>query len=100
MKILNVLALTIAIIGAVNWGLIGAFDFNLVDMLFGAGSMFRNSFMFSSGSADCISSCCIRESAETEGCTVRDLPGFFVDPGKKRMKMMDEPLQKKAYMVI
>jgi len=28
-----------------------------------------------------------------------DLPGFFVDPGKKRMKMMDEPLQKKAYMV-
>ncbi len=40
MKILNVLALTIAIIGAVNWGLIGAFDFNLVDMLFGAGSMF------------------------------------------------------------
>ena len=40
MKILNVLALTIAIIGAVNWGLIGAFDFNLVDMLFGAGIMF------------------------------------------------------------
>ena len=40
MKILNVLALTIAIIGAVNWGLIGAFDFNLADMLFGAGSMF------------------------------------------------------------
>ena len=29
-----------------------------------------------------------------------DLPGFFVKMGKKRMKMMDEPLQKKAYMVI
>ena len=91
MKILNVLALTIAIIGAVNWGLIGAFDFNLVDMLFGAGSMFSKFIYVLVG---------IRESAETEGCTVRDLPGFFVDPGKKRMKMMDEPLQKKAYMVI
>ncbi|HJC37253.1 MAG TPA: DUF378 domain-containing protein [Candidatus Merdibacter merdavium] len=40
MKVLNILALTIAIIGAVNWGLIGAFEFNLVDMLFGTGSVF------------------------------------------------------------
>ena len=30
MKILNCVALTIAIIGAINWGLIGFFDFNLV----------------------------------------------------------------------
>lgn len=35
MKLLNCLALTITIIGAVNWGLIGFFDFNLVAWLFG-----------------------------------------------------------------
>ena len=29
-KVLNYTALTIAIIGAVNWGLIGFFNFNLV----------------------------------------------------------------------
>lgn len=26
------------IIGGINWGLVGAFDFNLVDKLFGTGS--------------------------------------------------------------
>lgn len=31
-------ALTIAIIGAVNWGLVGFFDFNLVSFLFGSMS--------------------------------------------------------------
>ncbi|WP_075877902.1 DUF378 domain-containing protein [Merdibacter massiliensis] len=38
MKFLNVTAWTIAIIGAVNWGLIGAFQWNLVDTLFGVDS--------------------------------------------------------------
>ena len=38
-KSLNVIALTIAIIGAVNWGLIGFFNFNLVSFLFGASSI-------------------------------------------------------------
>ncbi|MDQ3368590.1 MAG: DUF378 domain-containing protein [Myxococcota bacterium] len=28
----------VAIIGAVNWGLIGLFNFNLVDAIFGGGS--------------------------------------------------------------
>lgn len=37
-KTLNAIALTIAIIGAVNWGLIGFFDFNLVAFLFGSVS--------------------------------------------------------------
>lgn len=32
------IALTISIIGAVNWGLIGFFDFNLVSFLFGSMS--------------------------------------------------------------
>lgn len=35
MKYTNCFALTAAIIGAVNWGLIGFFNFNLVAWLFG-----------------------------------------------------------------
>lgn len=35
MKILNAIVLTLVIIGAINWGLIGLFNFNLVEMLFG-----------------------------------------------------------------
>lgn len=35
MKLLNCLALTVTIIGAVNWGLIGFFNFNLVGWIFG-----------------------------------------------------------------
>ncbi|MBQ3105505.1 MAG: DUF378 domain-containing protein [Lachnospiraceae bacterium] len=35
MKTINYLALAIAIIGAVNWGLIGIFNFDLVAFLFG-----------------------------------------------------------------
>lgn len=35
MKALNAIALTVAIIGCVNWGLIGLFNFNLVESLFG-----------------------------------------------------------------
>ncbi|MBQ8983650.1 MAG: DUF378 domain-containing protein [Lachnospiraceae bacterium] len=34
-KILDYTALTIAIIGAVNWGLIGFFSFDLVAFIFG-----------------------------------------------------------------
>ncbi len=34
-KFIDGIALTIAIIGAVNWGLIGFFDFNLVATIFG-----------------------------------------------------------------
>ena len=37
-KMLDGIALTIGIIGAVNWGLIGFFDFNLVASLFGGMS--------------------------------------------------------------
>ncbi len=37
-KAMDCAALTIAIIGAVNWGLIGFFNFNLVAFLFGSMS--------------------------------------------------------------
>ena len=39
MKILQKCALAVTIIGAINWGLIGLFDFNLVDFLFGVDSI-------------------------------------------------------------
>ena len=38
MKIIDTIALALIIIGAINWGLIGLFNFNLVDTLFGVGS--------------------------------------------------------------
>lgn len=36
---MNVLALILMAVGALNWGLIGFFDFNLVAAIFGAGSL-------------------------------------------------------------
>ena len=41
MKVLQIIALILTIIGAINWGLIGLFDFNLVALIFGgADSLF------------------------------------------------------------
>ena len=40
MTIINGIALLLVVIGAVNWGLVGAFEFNLVSFLFGAGTLF------------------------------------------------------------
>ena len=37
-RVLDGFALTIAIIGAINWGLVGFFDFNLVATIFGSMS--------------------------------------------------------------
>lgn len=39
MKVIDTIALILVIIGAINWGLIGAFNFNLVDTLFGEMSI-------------------------------------------------------------
>ena len=38
MKFINYLALTLVIVGALNWLLVGAFSFNLVDSIFGVGT--------------------------------------------------------------
>ncbi|MBR3001959.1 MAG: DUF378 domain-containing protein [Clostridia bacterium] len=38
MKVIDTIALILVIIGAVNWGLIGIFNFNLVDTIFGTMS--------------------------------------------------------------
>jgi len=42
MRIVQKVALVFTIIGAINWGLIGLFDFNLVEALFGAESFVSN----------------------------------------------------------
>jgi len=39
MKIIDRIALILIIIGAINWGLVGFFNFNLVDTIFGEMSM-------------------------------------------------------------
>lgn len=39
MKIVDKIALVLIIIGAINWGLIGIFNFNLVDAIFGTMSI-------------------------------------------------------------
>ncbi len=39
MKVIDTIALILVIIGAVVWGLIGLFNFNLVDAIFGTMSV-------------------------------------------------------------
>ena len=38
MKVIDKIALVLIIIGAINWGLVGIFNFNLVDSIFGTKS--------------------------------------------------------------
>ncbi|MCR4327655.1 MAG: DUF378 domain-containing protein [Nanoarchaeota archaeon] len=38
-SVLEVIALVLVLIGGINWGLVGAFGFNVVDAVFGAGSI-------------------------------------------------------------
>lgn len=40
METLQKVLLVITIVGAINWGLIGLLDFDLVAMIFGLGSLF------------------------------------------------------------
>ena len=41
METLQKTCLVVTIIGAINWGLIGIFDFNLVETIFGSGAFAR-----------------------------------------------------------
>lgn len=38
-SIISTIAYVLLLIGGINWGLIGAFDFNLVTHLFGVGTL-------------------------------------------------------------
>lgn len=42
MKAFKYSALTLTIIGSLNWGLVGLFDLNLVTLLFGVDSLLTN----------------------------------------------------------
>lgn len=35
MRAIEIIALTLTIVGAIAWGLIGLFDFNIVELIFG-----------------------------------------------------------------
>lgn len=37
-NILGTIVVVLAVVGAINWGLVGFFNFNLVDAIFGGGS--------------------------------------------------------------
>ena len=39
MKAVNILTLILVIVGGLNWGLVGAFNFDLVATIFGGGSL-------------------------------------------------------------
>lgn len=39
MKLLDTISLALIVIGAINWGLIGFFQFNLIDSIFGTLSL-------------------------------------------------------------
>jgi len=42
MKIIQKICLVFTIVGAINWGLVGLFDFNLVKTLFSFNTMLEN----------------------------------------------------------
>lgn len=42
MSTLQKIALILTVVGAINWGLIGIFNFNIVSALFGANSFLSN----------------------------------------------------------
>lgn len=42
MKAVNAIALVLIIVGGLNWGLVGLFDFNLVSALFGVDTWLSN----------------------------------------------------------
>ena len=46
MKILDYIALTLVIIGAINWGLVGFFNFDLVTAIFNGGAVWVARIIF------------------------------------------------------
>lgn len=55
-------AWTLALIGALNWGVIGLFEFNIVERLFGAGSLIEQIVYIAIGLAGlaCLVGCCCK----------------------------------------
>lgn len=40
MSVVDVVVTLLVVVGGLNWGLVGAFDVNLVTLIFGVGTMF------------------------------------------------------------
>lgn len=57
MEILQKICLVLTIIGAINWGLIGLLDFNLVTTIFGVKTMLTNIIYILVGIAGLINIC-------------------------------------------
>ncbi|MGV8840108.1 MAG: DUF378 domain-containing protein [Bauldia sp.] len=38
LRILNLITLSVVILGGINWGLVGAFQFDVISLLFGRGA--------------------------------------------------------------
>ncbi len=47
MKVVNVIALLLVIVGALNWGLVGLFNFDLVAYLFGGPKQVMSTVVYS-----------------------------------------------------
>ncbi|MBX9587004.1 MAG: DUF378 domain-containing protein [Gammaproteobacteria bacterium] len=45
MSIVNTIAVVLVVVGALNWGLVGAFQYNLVEVLFGAGMITKGVYI-------------------------------------------------------
>ena len=46
MAIANIIAFVLVLVGAINWGLVGIFDWNLVSAIFGAGRTVGSSIVY------------------------------------------------------
>ena len=46
MFIVNIISFILVLIGALNWGLVGIFDFNVVDAIFGGGRNLGSSIIY------------------------------------------------------
>lgn len=55
LNILQAICYTLIIIGAINWGLIGGFDFNLVEYLFGTNTYLTKGVYIAVGIAAIVS---------------------------------------------
>ena len=53
-KVMNYVCRPLVLIGALNWGLIGGFNFNLVEVLFGAGVIARVVYLLVGIAALCL----------------------------------------------
>lgn len=62
MKILGMLAWLLMVAGGLNWGLVGAFDFNLVSFIFGDGATLEKVVYIAVGVATIVAvgTCCCK----------------------------------------